>query len=336
MCNCGTAPVAGRTYAESVNQHPLTVLICPGQGAQRAGGVTDLAEHIDLLTREGQRAFRLASEICDRDLWKLGLSTDPDDELALRQPSLLQPYLVAWAVAEHTRVAPQIGPLSYVTGHSSGMNSAMAISGALALESTLRFSRECGLTMDRDCIDQPGGLLAMVGAGREAAETMAARSGASLANHNAPDQTVLGGSIPSLKLAAERAPEFHCQAVSLRVAGAFHTPAFKRSDRENRNFIDTLPITEDFTPIIGNRAGQVIETPEQLREELRSQYVRPVEWLSVLNTLSANGVQRYLTLGPGNVMGGLVRRYAKTLPQRIQIRRASQLKPSEPGKGNNT
>ena len=336
MCNCGTAPVAGRAYADSVNQHPLTVLICPGQGAQRAGGVTDLAERIDLLTPEGQHAFRLASEICDRDLWKLGLSTDPADELALRQPSLLQPYLVAWAVAEHARIASHLGPLSYVTGHSSGMNSAMAISGALDLESTLRFSRECGLTMDRDCIDRPGGLLAMVGAGREAAETMAAQSGASLANHNALDQTVLGGSIPSLKLAAERAPKFDCQAVSLRVAGAFHTPAFERSDRENRNFIDTLPITDDFTPILGNRAGQIIETPEQLREELRSQYVRPVEWLSLLNTLSDNGVQRYLTLGPGNVMAGLVRRYGKTLPQRIEIRRASQLKPSELWKGNPT
>ena len=89
-------------------------------------------------------------------------------------------------------------PLDLVTGHSSGMNSAMAVSGALDLESALEFAYRCGLAMDRDCDSQPGGLLALVGAGRETAEAIAAESGASLANHNAADQTVLGGSFEAL------------------------------------------------------------------------------------------------------------------------------------------
>ena len=310
-----------------MNQQSATVLICPGQGAQRAGGVTDLAETFSDLTSDGQRAFRLASEIADCNLWQLGLSDDPADELALRLPSLLQPYLIAWAIAEHSRVANQIGPFGYITGHSSGMNSAMALSGALDLESALRFAWECGRNMDRDCTERPGGLLAMVGAGREAAEAIAAKSGAALANHNAPDQTVLGGSHEALRLAIDAAPNFGSQTVELRVAGAFHTPSFERSDTLNRKLIDALPIADEFTPILGNHRGQIIETAEQLRDELRAQYVRPVEWLAVLKTLYASGVRRYLTLGPGNVMAGLVRRYGKTLPERIRIQRTSQLKP---------
>lgn len=310
-----------------MNQHPLTVLICPGQGAQRAGGVTDLADTFSDLLQDGQHAFRLASEITDRDLWQLGLSAALADERALRQPSLLQPYLIAWAIAEYARVAATFGPLGYVTGHSSGMNSAMVLSGALDLESALIFAWECGLNMDRDCVERPGGLLAMVGAGRVAADAIAADSGATLANHNAPDQTVLGGSHESLQLAADAAPGFGSQAVKLRVAGAFHTPSFTRSDTLNRPLIDALPIADTFTPILGNHRGQIIETAEQLREELRAQYVRPVEWLAVLRTLHASGVQRYLTLGPGNVMAGLARRFGKTLPERIQIQRTSQLNP---------
>ena len=178
-----------------MTQQPATVLICPGQGAQRAGGVADLAAQLSDLSEVGQRAFRLASEISDCDLWRLGLSQDPVDERALRQPSLLQPYLVAWAVAEHANIVPALGPIGVVTGHSSGMNSAMALSGALTLEEALSFARQCGLSMDADCLAQPGGLLALVGAGREVAEAIAAGSGAVLANHNAPDQTVLGGSL---------------------------------------------------------------------------------------------------------------------------------------------
>ena len=309
-----------------MNQNPSTVLICPGQGAQRAGGVTDLAASLDQLPAEGRQAFGLASDIVDCDLWRLGLSTDHADEIKLRRPSLLQPFLVAWAVAEHAAVRPRVGPLSYVTGHSSGINSAMALSGAITVESALRFAWQCGKAMDQDCLERPGGLLALVGAGRESAEAIAAQSGASLANHNAPDQTVIGGTHESLARAIRIAPEHGGQPVELRVAGAFHTSSFERSDASNRPLIDTLEIAEDFTPIIGNHMGQTIESSEQLRDELRSQYVRPVEWQSVLKTLYAAGVRRYLTLGPGNVMAGLVRRYGKTLPERIQIQRTSQLR----------
>lgn len=301
------------------------VLICPGQGAQRAGGVADLASAFADLPTVGRDAFELASSIAGCDLWQLGLSADPDDEVALRRPSLLQPYLIAWAVAEHARIADAIAPLGYVTGHSSGMNSAIALSGAVDLESTLRFAWECGRNMDRDCDESPGGLLALVGAGREAAETIAAQSGAALANHNAPDQTVIGGSFSAIARASEIAPSYGCQAVSLRVAGAFHTPSFEPSDQLNRALIDALPIEDEFTPIVGNHTGQIIATADDLREELRSQYVRPVEWLSALQTLCSAGVRRYVTLGPGNVMAGLVRRYGKTVPERIQIRRSAQL-----------
>jgi len=139
---------------------------------------------------------------------------------------------------------------------------------------------------------------------------------------------VLGGSFASLERAVRYAPTLDSQAVPLRVAGAFHTPAFERSDRENRQLIDALPIADDFTPIIGNCSGQLIKTAEALRDELRAQYVRPVEWLAALDTLYAVGVRRFLTLGPGNVMAGLVRRYGKTLPEPVQIKRMSQLKPS--------
>ncbi len=301
------------------------VLICPGQGAQRAGGVADLAADISDLIAAGREAFALASSIVGCDLWRLGLSEDPEDAAALRQPSLLQPYLIAWAIAERARVTSAIGPLGFVTGHSSGMNSALAISGALDLDSALRFAWACGRNMDADCANSPGGLLALVGADRETAEAIAAESGAALANHNAPDQTVIGGTFAAIDRASALAPSHGCQAVPLRVAGAFHTISFESSDRANRPLIDALPIAGAFTPIVGNRAGQIIATPDEARDELRSQYVRPVEWLSTLRTLHSAGARRYITLGPGNVMAGLVRRYAKTIPDRIQIRRSAQL-----------
>ena len=304
----------------------LAALICPGQGAQRAGGVSDLAGDIGDLSAQGREAFQLASEIVGRDLWQLGLSSDAADEGALRQPSLLQPFLIAWALAELGESAERLERFDFVSGHSSGMNSALVLAGAIELEPALRFAWQCGLSMDRDCSEAPGGLLALVGAGRAIAELIAESSGTQLANHNAVDQTVIGGDEQPLQLAAAVAPSRGVQAVGLRVAGAFHTAAFAASDACNRALIDELPISEPFTPIVGNCSGQIISTAESLRAELRGQYVRPVEWLSVLDTLYTLGVRRYVTLGPGNVMAGLTRRYGRSAAEQIQIQRMSQLR----------
>ena len=298
------------------------VLICPGQGAQRPGGLSDLAG----LPPRMRAPFELASEIVNRDLWRLGMSSVDSDVDALRQPSLLQPFLTAWAATEFDAVRASVdGDIAYVTGHSSGLNSAIALSGAAPLEAVLRFAYECGLAMDRDCTDHPGGLLALVGADRATAEAIAADSGATLANHNAPDQTVLGGSQAALVRASACAPDRGAQSVALRVAGAFHTPAFRPSDDANRSLIEQLPLADDFLPIVGNHCGQLIESPAQLRAELKGQYVRPVEWFDALETLYARGVRRFLTLGPGNVMAGLVRRYAKSRPEPVRITRLSQM-----------
>ena len=305
-------------------------LICPGQGAQRAGGLVDLPS-------SAQEIFELGSAVVGVDLWRLGLDDSPEAELELRRPSRLQPYLICWAVAEW-RAALEDGRApaapDFVTGHSSGLNSAMALSGAVALEDALRFAHACGLEMDRACDDGAGGLVALVGASREQAEALAARSGATLANHNASDQTVLGGYDDALEAvqAAYDAHEGSAQPVALRVAGAFHTEAFADSDRRSERWIEQLPIAERFTPMIGNCRGQLIETPADLVAELRGQYSRPVEWLQVLETLDRLGVRRYLTLGPGNAMAGLVRRFGRAGAGRVRVVRFRNSPPTQGGK----
>ena len=160
-------------------------LICPGQGAQRVGGLADLPA-------AAQELFDAASVIAGVDLWKLGLDESREAEIELRRPSRLQPYLVCWAVAEW-RAAQLDERVDFVTGHSSGLNAAMVLSGAVTLERGIRFAHACGREMDQACAAGAGGMMALVGASREQAEALAARTGAVLANHNASDQTVLGG-----------------------------------------------------------------------------------------------------------------------------------------------
>ena len=264
-----------------------SALVCPGQGAQRVGGVADLPT-------TARPVFVEASEIVGVDLWALGRD-GPDEQLA--RPSLLQPFLVAWARAEIEAArdrAPELDAIAYLLGHSSGENSALFLSGAAQFADAVRFAQRCGANLEHACEQTPGGLLALAGADRATAEAIAAA-----------------------QLAAAREVE----AVELRVAGAFHTPAFAQADAANASLIDDLALAEPFTPLIGNAAGQLITDAAAIRAELHNQYSRPIEWVSVLQTAYDRGVRTFVTLGPGNAMTGLVRRFARGAPQRVRFLR---------------
>ena len=291
-----------------------SALVCPGQGSQRVGGVADLPT-------TARAVFVEASEIVGVDLWALGRD-GPDEQLA--RPSLLQPFLVAWARAEIEAArdrTPELDAIAYLLGHSSGENSALVLSGAAQFADAVRFAQRCGANLERACEETPGGLLALAGADRATAEAIAAEAGAVLANHNAEAQTVLGGARPSLQRAAQLAAARKVEAVELRVVGAFHTPAFAQADAANASLIDELPLAEPFTPLIGNAAGQLITDAAAIRAELHNQYSRPIEWVSALQTAYDRGVRTFVTLGPGNAMTGLVRRFARGAPQRVRFLR---------------
>ena len=313
----GDAPAA-LTASGTTHASPGRVaLICPGQGSQKPGGIADLAP-------TDRAVFDRASAVIGVDLWAAGLHASEEQ---LSKPSVLQPLLLAWAQADWERARtqrPDLPALHYVLGHSSGQNSAAVLCGALAFEDGVRFAHERGRLMDRDCDATPNTLLALSGVTRAVAEEIAALSQTSIANHNAEDQFVVGGSAEAVARARARAESCGVKAVVLRVAGAFHTRFFRDSDALAGPLIDALSVREPFTPMIGNARGQVIDTATALRDEFRGQYSRPITWLPALQTAYAAGVRTFIVTGPGNAMAGLLRRFARTVTGPIAVVRLNQ------------
>ncbi len=212
----------------------------------------------------------------------------------------------------------------YVLGHSSGQNSALALSGATSFDDAVRFAAERGVLLDGACRSADTGLLALAGIGREEGEAIAAETGLDLANHNAENQVVLGGGQAAIDRAVARVEARGTRAVVLRVAGAFHSAHFESADRAAEPLIEALPVAEQFTPLIGNSAGQVIEDAAGVRDELRMQFTRPIEWVASLRTAYALGVRTVMVTGPGNAMNGLVRRFAHHVDEPIEIIRLNR------------
>ena len=268
--------------------------------------------------------FDRASAAIGIDLWDAGLHA-PQEKLAL--PSILQPFLVAWAAADVERgraVHPGLPTFDFVMGHSSGENTALALSGAVAFETAVRFAHQRGKHQDQACAGEPSGLIALAGLDQKKVGALTVQLGLSLANHNGADQFVLGGALASLVQAQQAAEAEGIPSTILRVAGAFHTERFREADVQSEALIDSLAVNPQFTPMIGNARGQIIRTPDALREELRSQYSRPIRWVEALQTAYDCGVRIFVVTGPGNAMHGLIRRFARTTAEPLETIRLNR------------
>ena len=290
---------------------PRTALVCPGQGAQNVGAVADLPAR-------ARATFDRASALIGVDLWEVGVEGSAE---AIARPSVLQPLLVAWAVADYERGRVERRDLpapDFVLGHSSGQNSAMVLSGVVSFAAGVEFAHARGLLQDAACDAGAHGLLAVSGLGQAAAEAVAAAHGLVVANRNAEDQFVLGGPDAQAAAAAAAIDAQGVRGVRLRLAGAFHSEAFRVADERSEPLIAALPMASRFTPLIGNRAGQVVRDAAALRAELSMQFTRPVCWTDALATTYREGVRTFVVTGPGNAMAGLIRRFGRTAAEPLR------------------
>jgi malonyl CoA-acyl carrier protein transacylase len=154
-----------------------------------------------------------------------------------------------------------------------------------------------------------GGMVALLGAGAaEQAAEIAAAHGLAVANDNSPQQVVLSGSKAELPNAAATAKELGLRAMELPVAGAFHSPMMESAVPE---FVAALAATETAAPRTTVLSAVTAEPFDDVRLRLAQALTMPVRWRETLLALRELGADRYVEVGPGKVLTGLVKRTLK-------------------------
>jgi malonyl CoA-acyl carrier protein transacylase len=190
-------------------------------------------------------------------------------------------------------------------GHSLGELAALATAGALDDLDGLRMAVVRGRLMDAAAQSSPGGMLA-VGCEREDALALVDETGLSLANENSPQQFVLSGPADRIERAEARARANRIRVKRLAVNGAFHSPQMEPAVAKFREALDAIEVhSPDVSVISGVTARPFGSDP---RPALADALVSPVGWVDVLRRLSADGARRFLDVGPGKVLAGLVRK----------------------------
>jgi len=287
-----------------------TAFLFPGQGSQSVGMGYELYEQFP----EARARFEAANDHLDVDLLTLmfGLDSsigDPEEQLkqtAITQPALYTHSLAAMAVLDEKGVAPDMA-----AGHSLGEYSALAAVGALSFEDGLRVVRRRGELMAEAGERRPGTMAAIMGADDadvEAACEDVSEEGEGVvqtANYNAPGQVVISGDADAVEQATARV---RGRAIPLPVSGAFHSPLMEYAREGLAEVLNTVNIQEPHCPVYLNVTGQPSTDPDEIRQRLMEQLLSPVRWAQSLRHMHADGATRFVEVGAGDVLRGLVGR----------------------------
>jgi len=286
------------------------VWLCPGQGAQKVGMGKDLAERFPA----ARETFQKIDEALGVALSQL-MFNGPEEELTAThnaQPAILAHSAAVFAVV---REATRTGPVT-AAGHSLGEYSAYVTAGALAAPAAARLVRRRGELMHQAGAARPGTMAAVLGLATvevEAACREASRDGkvAVAANLNAPDQTVISGDPAAVTAAGEGCRARGAKRVlPLKVSGAFHSPLMAPAAAPLRAALDAAPWREPAFPVVANATAEPVRTAAAAREQLAAQLTAPVRWVACMQRAAelAGAGARFLEIGPGTVLAGLLRR----------------------------
>jgi [acyl-carrier-protein] S-malonyltransferase len=277
----------------------------PGQGSQFAGMGKDLAA----AHASARQVFEEADQALGFALSRLCFE-GPDEDLKLTQntqPALLTVSIAALAVLRDNGYAPD-----YVAGHSLGEYSALVAAGSLQVADAVRLVRRRGQYMQEAVAPGVGTMAALLKLPEGKLEEILAEAAqgevVTAANLNSPDQIVIAGHVGAVNRAVELARAAGAKrAVLLPVSAPFHCPLMKPAQERLAADLNATVFSDLSVPLINNWQAREIRSAEEARQGLYEQVPNPVHWMDTIRYLAAQGIGRFIEVGAGSVLTGLLR-----------------------------
>jgi [acyl-carrier-protein] S-malonyltransferase len=286
-----------------------TAFLFPGQGSQAVGMGKALAEAFP----EARAVFQAADAALGEPLFGL-CCHGPESELVLTRNT--QPAILVTSIAAHAVWAARSGPAAFVAGHSLGEYSALVAAGSLSLADAVRAVRARGTFMQEAVPAGTGAMAAVLGLDADVvASVCAAAAGSEVvspANYNSPEQTVIAGHASAVERASAKLKEAGAKRVlPLSVSAPFHCALMEPVKPRLAEVLGRCTVSALRIPVVSNVEATPNADASRVVPLLLAQVSAPVRWVESVRALAAAGVTRVVELGPGKVLGGLVKRISQ-------------------------
>ncbi|MFO3702929.1 [acyl-carrier-protein] S-malonyltransferase [Staphylococcus felis] len=287
-----------------------TVLMFPGQGAQKVGMGNDLYQTNEAATH----ILEKAQKNTDFDILET-MFTDKDEKLGLTENT--QPALLTHSIALYEAMGrPQS---DYTLGHSLGEYSSLVMSGVLQFEDAVKIVRRRGELMSQAFPNGVGSMAAVLGLSLEEVRAICEKLSTQderiePANINCPGQIVVSGHQSLIDQFVSEGKALGAKRVlPLQVSGPFHSSMMKVIEADFEAYINQFEWHDAIVPVVQNVHAQGETNGETIKKHMIKQLYSPVQFIDSVQYLISQGVDHFIEIGPNKVLSGLVKKIDRSV-----------------------
>ena len=285
-----------------------TALLFSGQGSQYVGMLQDIYSKYP----EAREMIDLSDELLGYKLSEICFN-GPTEKL--KETRYTQPAIFLHSAVVFSLVKDKI-KYDAVAGHSVGEYAALFAAGVISFHDALKLVSKRGELMFKAGEIAPGTMFAVINLDdvkvEKVCQELTDKGNGNVvvaANYNSPGQIVVSGSAEYLRENAKAFKEAGARIVKeLQVSGAFHSPLLKPAKEDLEKAINDIEFKVPEVPVYPNVLAKPITDSNKLKETLIEQLMSPVRWTQTINEMHANGITKFIEIGPNNVLQGLVKR----------------------------
>lgn len=282
-----------------------TAFIFPGQGAQVCGMGQDFYEQ----TKTGKEIFDRATELLGFSMPELCFEkNDRLDITEYTQAAMVTASTAMLKVMEEQGFRPDV-----TAGLSLGEYCALAAAGVMSEDDAIRTVRQRGILMQEAVPAGIGGMSAVLGMNAEQINAVVDPiANVQVANYNCPGQIVISGLKEAVEEAAEKLKEAGARRIiPLNVSGPFHSYLLEEAGKKLGEFLEQVEIHRPEIPYVANVTAQYVTEADEVKPLLIRQVSSSVRWQQGVEYMIADGVDRFVEIGPGKTLAGFVKKISR-------------------------
>jgi len=286
----------------------MNAYVFPGQGAQFPG----MGKELYNSNPEAKKLFDRANEILGFNITEIMFNGTEED---LKQTKVTQPAVFLHSVIL-TLTLPDFKP-DMVAGHSLGEISALVANKTISFEDGLKLVFVRAQAMQKACEINPSTMAAILGLEDNVVEDVCKTIDGVVvaANYNCPGQLVISGENKAVEAACAKLTEAGAKrALLLPVGGAFHSPLMEPARVELAAAIDATTFNTPICPVYQNVTASAVTDPTEIKQNLLIQLTAPVKWTQTVINMIAGGATKFIEVGPGKTLQGLVKKVDRAMP----------------------